>query len=197
MAIDKDKLIKVTNRFSGTVGYDVQDMPVPHRNFHPGETKEVTFEELEKVAADPAGETILKEYLVIKDYEAAKELLPDVEPEYYYTKEDVKNLLLTPNNLDQFLDCLDFAPDGVIDLIQEEAVNLPLNDVAKREAIQDKTGFNVEAAIRIKNTKEDGETGESTEESTPKSTKRRAAAPTITAADVEDKPQVKVITKKN
>lgn len=197
MAVAKDKLIKVTNRYSGTVGYDVQDMAIPHRNFHPGETKEITFEELEKVAADPAGEKILEKYLVIKDYEAAKELLPDVEPEYYYTEEDIKRLLLTPNNLDAFLDCLDFAPDGVIDLIQEEAVNLPLNDVAKRKAILDKTGFNVEAAIRVKETKLDGDIGESIEESTTKSTKRRTAAPTITAADVEDKPQVKVIAKKN
>ena len=150
MAVAKDKLIKVTNRYSGTVGYDVQDMAIPHRNFHPGETKEITFEELEKVAADPAGERILEKYLVIKDYEAAKELLPDVEPEYYYTEEDVKKLLLTPTNLDAFLDCLDFAPDGVIDLIQEEAVNLPLNDVAKRKAILDKTGFNVDSAVMIK-----------------------------------------------
>ena len=134
---------------------------------------------------------------MIKDYEAAKELLPDVEPEYYYTEEDVKKLLLIPNNLDAFLDCLDFAPDGVIDLIQEEAVNLPLNDVAKRKAILDKTGFNVEAAIRVKETKLDGDIDKSIEESTTKSPKRRAAAPTITAADVEDKPQVKVIAKKN
>lgn len=197
MAIAKDKLIKVTNRFSGTVGYDVQDMPIPHRNFYPGETKEITFGELEKVAADPAGEAVLEKYLVIKDYEAAKELLPDVEPEYYYTKEDVKRLLLTPNNLNEFLDCLDFAPDGVIDLIQEEAVNLPLNDVAKRKAIQDKTGFNVEAAIRVKDTKFDGDAdGEATANGAEKTPKRRAAAPTISAENVE-KPQVTVITKKN
>jgi hypothetical protein len=53
-------------------------------------------------------------------------------------------------SLDEFLDCLDFAPEGVIDLIKTLAVELPLNDVAKREAILNKTGFNVDNAIRIR-----------------------------------------------
>jgi len=35
-------------------------------------------------------------------------------------------------SLDEFLDCLDFAPEGVTDLIKTLAVELPLNDVAKR-----------------------------------------------------------------
>jgi len=53
-------------------------------------------------------------------------------------------------SLDEFLDCLDFAPEGVKDLIKNLAVDLPLNDVAKREAIFNKLGFNVDNAIRIK-----------------------------------------------
>jgi len=52
-------------------------------------------------------------------------------------------------SLDEFLDCLDFAPEGVKDLIKNLAVELPLNDVAKREAIFNKLGFNVDNAIRI------------------------------------------------
>lgn len=36
------------------------------------------------------------------------------------------------------------------------AVELPLNDVAKRNAIQEKLGFDVTRAIEIKNTKYDG-----------------------------------------
>jgi hypothetical protein len=37
----------------------------------------------------------------------------------------------------------------VIDLIKTLSVRLPLNDVEKREAILEKTGFNVDNAIRI------------------------------------------------
>ena len=40
------------------------------------------------------------------------------------------------------------------------AVDLPLNDVSKRNAILDKMGFDVDKAIEIKNTKYDGGNGE-------------------------------------
>ena len=51
--------------------------------------------------------------------------------------------------MSQFLDCLDFAPQGVIDTIKKVAVQIKLNDVAKRQAIKDKTGFDVTKAIEI------------------------------------------------
>jgi hypothetical protein len=48
------------------------------------------------------------------------------------------------------LDALDFAPEGVIALIKDEAVKTNLNDMSKREAILDKTGFDVTKAIEIR-----------------------------------------------
>jgi len=39
---------------------------------------------------------------------------------------------MTTGSLDEFLDCLDFAPEGVKDLIKTLSVELPLNDVSKR-----------------------------------------------------------------
>ena len=78
--------------------------------------------------------------------------------------------------LDQFLDCLDFAPEGVKEMIKEMAVDLPLNDMAKREAIQEKLGFNVTKAIEIKNTKFDGEREDT---SNKVSNTHRRAAPLV------------------
>jgi len=43
--MEKDTLVKVVNKYNGTVGYDVPDLNI-HRNFYPGETKEITFNEL-------------------------------------------------------------------------------------------------------------------------------------------------------
>ena len=155
--INKDTLIKVINKDNGVVGYTVPDLGI-HRNFYPGETKEVTYEELEKLSFIPGGMVILKELLEITDREAIKQLFSkEPEPEYHYTKDDVKQLLLT-GTLDQFLDCLDFAPEVVKDMIKDMAVDLPLNDMAKRQAILEKMGFDVTKAIEIKNTKyDDGE----------------------------------------
>ena len=170
--MNKTDLIKVINKFSGVVGYDVPDLQV-HRNFMPNETKDISYEELEKLSFLPGGEVILREYLEITDPEVANQLLhKKPEPEYYYSKQDVKKLM-EEGSLDQFLDCLDFAPSVIIDVIKDLAVSLPLNDVAKREAIKEKLGFDVTRAIEIKNTKLDGQV----EAETAASSTRRVAAP--------------------
>lgn len=169
--ISRDKLIKVSNKFGGTVGYNVPDTNI-HRNFYPNQTREVTFDELEKVFFAPGGEKVLRDFLEIQDEEAIQALFAsDIEPEYHYTRDDIKELM-TRGSLDQFLDCLDFAPEVTKEIIKELAVDLPLNDVEKRNAIQEKLGFNVTKAIEIKNTKYDGE-GES--EKTETKSARRAA----------------------
>lgn len=152
--INKDKLIRVVNKFNGSVGYDIPDEKI-HRDFYPNAYKDITFDELEKLSFAPGGTVILKEYLEITDKEAAAILLGEQEPEYHYTKDDIKKLMLT-GTLDQFLDCLDFAPESVKENIKDLAVELPLNDVAKREAIQEKLNFDVAKAIEIKRTKFDG-----------------------------------------
>ena len=169
--IDKNKMVKVINKFSGTVGYDVPEMGV-HRNFYPKESKEISFEELERLSFIPGGDMILRNYLEIVDEDVIMALFNEKpEPEYHYSENDVKQLLTT-GSLDQFLDCLDFAPDVIKDMIKDLAVELPLNDMAKRQAIQDKLGFDVTKAIEIKNTKYDGETEEIIE---TKTSGRRAA----------------------
>ena len=189
--IKKDAIIKVKNKFGGTVGYDVPDTNL-HRNFYPNQTREITYDELEKVYYSPGGEVILREFLEIEDEEVIKQLFEsNVEPEYHYNREDIKELMLT-GTLDQFLDCLDFAPSVTKEIIKEMAVDLPLNDMEKRQAIQDKLNFNVTKAIEIKNTKFDGETEES---NTNTSSKTRRATPVKTSNETS-KRRAKVIIKK-
>ena len=169
--INDNEIINVTNRNNGTTGYIIPDLGNLHRNFSAGETKKITMEELRKLSYIPGGETILREYLVIDNKEALKELLNGVEPEYFYTEEEVKALLLT-GSLDQLMDCLDFAPEGVIDLVKNYAVELKINDIQKRQVILDKTGFNVTSAITVNE--------ETNEEDEKVVTGRRAAPVTVT-----------------
>ena len=141
-------LVKVQNRDNGSVGYTIPDLNNLHRTYQPNETKNITMDELRKLSYVPGGMEILKNYLVILDEEAREEILSDVEPEYYLTKDGVKQLLLE-GSLDALLDCLDFAPSGVVDLVKDVAVEIELNDVKKRDAILNKTGFNVTNAINF------------------------------------------------
>ena len=147
--MDKGTLIKVLNRDNGSVVYSIPEMNGLRRVYQSGEIKQVTFEELQKLSYIPGGLELLKDSLVIQDNpQAIKELLGNVEIEYSYTQKDIINLMKN-GSLEEFLDCLDFAPQGVKDLIKTLSVKLPLNDVAKREAILNKLGFNVDNAIRI------------------------------------------------
>lgn len=146
--IDNNQIIKVTNRDNGHVGYTIPDLNNLTRTFTANETKEITMNELRKLSYIPGGMVLLRDYLVLDNKEAVEELLNQVEPEYFYTEEDVKNLLLN-GSLDALKDCLDYAPVGTIDLVKQVAVELPLNDVAKRKAILEMTGFNVDSAIMI------------------------------------------------
>ena len=148
--MQKDTLIKVLNRNNGQSVYSIPEMNGLRRVYSAGEIKEVTFEQLQKLTYIPGGMKLLKDNLVILNNAAAvKELLGQVEPEYSYTEQDIKKLMIQ-GTLDEFLDCLDFAPSGVIDIIKKLAVQLPLNDVSKREALLEKTGFNADSAIRLK-----------------------------------------------
>lgn len=172
--LDKNTLIKVRNRDNGSVGYTIPDLGNLHRNFMSGEVKEVTFEELQKLSYLPGGEFILKEYLVIEDSdEAVSTLLGEVEPEYRYTEDDVKTLLLE-GSLEELQDCLDFAPEGTVNLVKKVAVEMELNDIRKRDAIKNKLGFDVNSAIRVNKESQDGE-----DESEQKT--RRVATPTVAA----------------
>ena len=184
MSIDKTTKVEVINKFSGTVGYEVPDLGV-YRNFQPKEKKEISIDELERLSYVPGGKTILKEYLEITDENIAEKILNGkLEPEYFYTEDDIKRLMTT-GSMDEFLDCLDFAPLGVQELIKDIAVNLPLNDIAKREAIREKLNFDVSRAIEIKNTNFDGGDAAFSEESTQ--TKRRVSTRTITTTAASER----------
>lgn len=145
--VDKNKIISLTNRDTGSVGYTIPDTGT-HRRFTPGETKQVTFDEIEKLSWAPGGKEMLRDFLIIQDQEAAEEILGNVEPEYFYTKATVDKLL-QEGSLEQLQDTLEYAPKGVLELVKQEAVELKLDSSAKREEIKKATNFNVTNAIDL------------------------------------------------
>lgn len=144
---DSTKIV-VKNRLNVPIIYYIPDMGI-RRQFQGREEKTLTFEEMRKLSYVPGGESIIKDYLIIKDKNAIEELNLDIQPEYFYEKQQVIQLLKN-GSMDEFLDCLDFAPEGVIQLLKNCAVQLPLNDVAKREVLLDKLDFDVAKTIDIR-----------------------------------------------
>lgn len=161
--------VKVKNRSHCPVYYTIPDMNNLTREYHGLEEKTVPFEELRKLSYTMGGRVLLEQYLIIRNEEAIEELGLHVEPEYFYEREQVEELLKN-GSMDEFLDCLDFAPDGVINLIKECAIQLPLNDVAKREVLLNKLDYDVNKIIEVRKATMEGQ-----EEPKKETATRRAA----------------------
>ena len=199
--MDTKTLISVRNRNNGFTGYEIKDRGI-WRNFAPGETKRIELEELQQLQYQPGGDYILKNLLVVENEEALKILNMEVEPEYNYTENDIRNLLLN-GSLDQLADFLDFAPDGAIEIAKTIAIKEEIPDVRKREAISKATGFSIESAINVNHAmaedeeKSEVETKKERRTEIPKvevegKRERRAAAPIAKPAT----PNYKVVEKK-
>ena len=186
--IDKNKIINLTNREHGSITYRIPDLNI-RRTFSSGETKQVTFNEIEQLSWVEGGKAMLKHYLVIQDPEAAEEILGAVEPEYYYTKKEIDKLL-KEGSIAQLEDAIEFGPRGVIDLIKKEAVDLKLNDVRKREVIFKNTKFNVDNAIRLE------EESKKEEAEAPAETGRRSVPITVEPAAPARRTEPIVVEKK-
>ena len=150
-------MYNVKNRSAGVATYKIPELGV-RRTFAPGEVKEISAEELETLTYRPGGMALLANFLQIMDVEAIAKVGLNPQPEYYMSEQDIIKLMQS-GSIDEFLDCLDFAPPGVIDLIKKLSVSLPLSDIQKRNALKVKTGFDCDAALKhvMEEKEEDGE----------------------------------------
>ena len=137
--------MKVKNRSASVSGYTIPDLNV-RRRFAPGEVKDVPKEELEKLLYQPGGADMFYGNLQVSEEDLRTLHADDQEPEYFYSEEDVKRVILH-GSLDEFMDMIDFAPDGVLEIIKSQATALPMTDMNKAEAFKKKTGYDVMKAV--------------------------------------------------
>ena len=184
--INANTVYNVLNRSSSMVGYTIPELNI-RREFQPGETKKIKFSELEQLTYQPGGTTLIQDYFLIREQEVTDALNIQTEIEYYMNEDNVRDLILK-GSLDQFLDCLDFAPEGVLEIIKKLAIELPMNDVEKREALKKKTGLDVDSATTNKMAEIDDESAPAPSEATHRRVQesaneapvRRAEAPKYT-----------------
>ena len=186
--ITSDTMYNVKNRSSSVVVYRIPETNL-RREFQPGETKRIPFGELEKLTYQPGGHTLLEEFLQIVDEAVTNNLNVHREVEYDMSETQIRDLL-THGSLDAFLDALDFAPIGVIDLIKTMSVSLPLEDYNKRKALLEKTGFDVDKAIA------NLQAEKAEEKVVPEATTERRVKPAVNAnSSRRTTPNYKVVVK--
>lgn len=173
--ITENTIYKVKNRSSSLVVYRIPESNL-RREFAPGEIKNIPFGELEKLTYQQGGRELLEQFLQIIDEAATSDLNIHREIEYDMSENQVKDLLLR-GSLDAFLDALDFAPIGVIDLIKTLSVQLPLTDLNKRRALKEKTGFDLDKALEHLEEEKQEELGEKIIPAAPTRRVKPAAEP--------------------
>lgn len=164
-----NKMYVVKNRSASMVVYKIPEDGV-RREFAPGESKRISFNELEKLSYQSGGRALMANFLQIEDETVTDSLNIHTENEYYMSEEQIIDLIKN-GSLDAFLDCLDYAPVGVMDLLKKYAVSLPVTDIQKRQALKEKTGFDVDKAISMIEAEKAEDAGK---EDAPVNTGRRA-----------------------
>ena len=175
-----EKMLKVTNRSNGAVCYRIPERNLS-RIFHAHETKTISENELKELSSQPGGAELIYHYLLVQDAVSVREILNvDEAPEYWLTEDNIPNWMASCS-LDEFKDGLDFAPLGVKDLIKKYAVSMPLNDMAKRAAIQEILKFDVTKAIEIEKAVKEDDSNDSESAKKTSNSGRRSSATTINA----------------
>jgi hypothetical protein len=137
--------MKVKNRSASVVVYTIADLNVSRR-FAPGEVKEISKDEIQKLLYQRGGQTLFLDDLQVSAEDMRELGFGEQEPEYYYSPEDIKRIMVS-GTMDEFLDLLDFSKEGGITIVKDYAVKLPLTDMNKIEALKKATGFDAAKAI--------------------------------------------------
>ncbi len=138
--------MKVTNRSDGIVTYKLDELNT-RRVFNINETKEIDEKEMEALYQKDGGNYMIRHYLMVQD-EAWVAKHFEAPMEYYWGVAEI-TACVKNDSVDLFSETLDYAPDGVLDLIKSVSWKLPLTDLNKIQVIRDKLGFDVMAAIAI------------------------------------------------
>lgn len=140
--------MKVMNRSTGVAVYSLPELNI-RRVFNIGEIKELKEEEITALYNTDAGRDLLTNILQVQNKEyVRRNIWPDAPIEYFWTIEEIKTCI-EKDSVELFAETIDYAPEGVIDIIKELAWRGPISDINKAEVLKQKLGFDPLLAHKI------------------------------------------------
>lgn len=82
------ELFDVKNRSVGMIVYSLPEDGI-RREFAPGETKRISFDELEKLSYQPGGRELMRDFLQLKNVKIRENLDLHTEAEYDMSEEQI------------------------------------------------------------------------------------------------------------
>ena len=96
----------VISKYNGTLSVQELNSGIRYVWNQIGDKLDLTEDQLRSILNTPGGRYTLENYVAIENPEIVKKLGINAEPEYFYTEEDIKKLLLEGSE-DQLKDALD------------------------------------------------------------------------------------------
>jgi len=152
--MDRTEKTIVVNRTSGMVGYTIPTLRINRVWHKTGDIILVPINELVELTMMPGGRKLLEEYLLVQDKSVVEDVLGvEMQPEYSYSDTEV-DFILYEGTDEQFSDCLDYAPAGVIGMLKAKAIKKKPNTTFKLAALNEKLGVNLDVLIRNADTED-------------------------------------------
>ena len=143
-------LVPVRNMVNHKVVYKIPDQ---NRRvvFEPFQERKVSAGELRGLHYTVGGEALIHDYLCVKNNDLREEFnIPKDQIEYDWELKDIKHILLDNNaSIEALQDALDFAPEGIREMIIDYAVIWKIPDTNRRKVITQMTGIDINKQIEF------------------------------------------------
>jgi hypothetical protein len=158
MSKNLTKKVAVISRSKGSVSYSIPTLRVSRTWLQAGDSIDIPIDELLELRVTAGGAKLMDKYLMIADPTAYAIVYNEEEmiPEYQYGIEEVKYLLYE-GTVEQLMDAIDYAPQGVLDLIKQLAVKKMPDKTDKIEVINKKFNINLLTIVQNATLEEDAE----------------------------------------
>lgn len=163
--LDGNTEIMVENMCGHRIGIFLQSSN-QRRYFEPNVPMPMKVADIRELNWQSGGQYMLMNQLRIKNKDLAYEIgVPEDLIEYWWTTQDIVNALTT-SSLDVFLDALDWAPEGIIEQMKNQAIKLEISDNRRIKALQERTGADITAIIANKHSYENDDNNVTEEKKT-------------------------------
>jgi len=148
--VNDSTLISVRNLVDHKVVYVV---PEEHRRvvFEGFQEKKIPAKELRALNYTVGGAELIHNYLCVKDKDMREEFnIPSDLVEYDWTIKDIQRVLTDLSSpIEELEDALDFAPEGIREMLTDYAVKWKIPDSNRRKIISKMTGVNIDKMIEF------------------------------------------------
>lgn len=173
--VSDEAMIGIRNLTDYPLAYHVTSLGDLRRELPPRGRMRVSAGELRQLNYEMGGSELLRNYICVGNSALAEEFgVSSDTVEYNWTVEDVDKALMT-DPIEVLEDAMDFAPDGIKEMIAKRAVELEIPDSNRRKVISDNSQYDIDTMIKNKQAI-NADADASTEKKAP--ARRRAASTT-------------------